>query len=49
VNDGLARRLADELIALDLREALEWLGEVVGLNYTDDLLDKIFSEFCIGK
>jgi tRNA modification GTPase len=48
-NEGIARRLSGEFIAIDLREALEWLGEIVGLNYTEDLLDKIFSEFCIGK
>ena len=47
--DALEQRLSGEFIALDLREALEWLGEIVGLNYTEDLLDKIFSEFCIGK
>jgi tRNA modification GTPase len=47
--DAMERRLSGEFIAVDLREALEWLGEIVGLNYTEDLLDKIFSEFCIGK
>jgi len=47
--DAMEQRLSGEFIALDLREALEWLGEIVGLNYTEDLLDKIFSEFCIGK
>jgi tRNA modification GTPase len=47
--DALEQRLSGEFIAVDLREALEWLGEIVGLNYTEDLLDKIFSEFCIGK
>lgn len=39
----------DELLAVDLREALEHLGAVVGAVYTDDLLDRIFSKFCIGK
>jgi tRNA modification GTPase len=48
-NAGMAQRLSGEFIAVDLREALEWLGEIVGLNYTEDLLDKIFSEFCLGK
>jgi tRNA modification GTPase len=48
-NDAMAQRLSGEFIALDLRETLEWLGEIVGLNYTEDLLDRIFSEFCIGK
>jgi tRNA modification GTPase len=47
--DTMEQRLSGEFIAVDLREALEWLGEIVGLNYTEDLLDKIFSEFCIGK
>ena len=47
--DAMEQRLSGEFIALDLREALEWLGEIVGLNYTEDLLDKIFGEFCIGK
>ncbi|VTS04660.1 tRNA modification GTPase [Tuwongella immobilis] len=38
-----------ELIALELRLALEQLGELVGAVYTEDLLDRIFSRFCIGK
>jgi tRNA modification GTPase len=38
-----------ELLALELREALEQLGQMVGAVYTDDLLDRIFSRFCIGK
>lgn len=38
-----------ELIALSLRSALSHLGETVGAIYTNDLLDRIFSRFCIGK
>ena len=38
-----------ELLALELRGGLETLGELVGAVYTDDLLDRIFSRFCIGK
>lgn len=38
-----------EFIALDLRNALDALGEIVGHVLTDDILDKIFSEFCLGK
>jgi tRNA modification GTPase len=49
VRQGMEQHLSGEFIAMDLREVLEWLGEVVGLSYTEDLLDKIFSEFCIGK
>jgi tRNA modification GTPase len=38
-----------EVVALQLRSALEELGAIVGAVYTDDLLDRIFSRFCIGK
>jgi tRNA modification GTPase len=38
-----------EVLALELRGALDELGEMVGTVYTDDLLDRIFSRFCIGK
>jgi tRNA modification GTPase len=47
--DAMEQHLSGEFIALDLRETIERLGEIVGLDYTEDLLDKIFSEFCIGK
>jgi tRNA modification GTPase len=38
-----------ELLAFELRGALDQLGEMVGAIYSDDLLDRIFSRFCIGK
>ncbi len=38
-----------ELLALELRDALGQLGEMVGTIYTEDLLDRVFSRFCIGK
>jgi tRNA modification GTPase len=38
-----------ELVALDLREALDALGSVTGRISPDDLLGRIFSAFCIGK
>jgi tRNA modification GTPase len=38
-----------ELFALELRLALDQIGEMAGAVYTDDLLDRIFSRFCIGK
>ena len=39
----------DELVAVDLRQGLDDLGRVVGAVVTDDLLDRIFNRFCIGK
>ncbi len=38
-----------EVIAMDLRIAMEAVGEIVGKTTTEDLLDSIFSQFCIGK
>lgn len=43
------RAIYEELIAAELRLAMEELGWIAGEVYTDDLLDRIFSQFCIGK
>ena len=47
--DAADGRLGDELVAFETRTGIETLGEIVGTIYTDDLLDQIFSRFCIGK
>jgi tRNA U34 5-carboxymethylaminomethyl modifying GTPase MnmE/TrmE len=41
--------VAEELVLADVREALDYLQEVTGRRTTDELLDAIFSGFCIGK
>ena len=38
-----------EIIAIELRDSLDSLGEIVGAVTTEDILNKIFSDFCIGK
>jgi tRNA modification GTPase len=38
-----------DFVSIDLRAALSALGEITGETATDDLLDRIFAEFCIGK
>jgi tRNA modification GTPase len=55
-DEALVRALAvarasqgDELIAAELRLALDDIGRVIGAVYTDDILDRVFSRFCIGK
>jgi len=47
--DSLDNRLSLEFIAQDLKEALSYLDEILGKRFSEDLLDKIFNEFCIGK
>ena len=41
--------LSNDLLALDIRNALHYLGEITGEITTEDLLENIFSKFCIGK
>ena len=48
-SDALALGAGDELVAVDLRQAIDDLGRVVGAVVNDDVLDRIFRRFCIGK
>jgi tRNA modification GTPase len=41
--------IAPELIAIDLQAALQALGEITGETTADDILERIFASFCIGK
>ncbi|GAK48818.1 tRNA modification GTPase TrmE [Candidatus Moduliflexus flocculans] len=41
--------MSPEFLAVDLRDALRHLGDITGETTTDDILDRIFSTFCIGK
>ncbi|MBI3061113.1 MAG: tRNA uridine-5-carboxymethylaminomethyl(34) synthesis GTPase MnmE [Deltaproteobacteria bacterium] len=47
--EALTRRLPAEIVAVDLQEAREGLEEVVGMVTNEDILERIFSQFCIGK
>src|ERR1039457_6451907 len=47
--DALRGGATLELVAMDLRIAVNAVGEIVGKTATEDLLDSIFSQFCIGK
>ena len=41
--------VGEELVAAEVRLALDEIGQVVGTVYTDDVLDRVFSRFCVGK
>lgn len=47
--NAIKQNLSPEFIAADLRLALESLGEITGETYSEDVLNRIFQEFCIGK
>ncbi|MDD4980523.1 MAG: tRNA uridine-5-carboxymethylaminomethyl(34) synthesis GTPase MnmE [Candidatus Omnitrophica bacterium] len=47
--DSLDNKLSLEFIAQDIKEALGYLDVILGRRFSEDLLDRIFSQFCIGK
>ncbi|WP_324720962.1 tRNA uridine-5-carboxymethylaminomethyl(34) synthesis GTPase MnmE [Salinimicrobium sp. HB62] len=49
VQEGLNHNLSGDLLAIDIREALHYFGEITGEITNDDLLGNIFANFCIGK
>jgi tRNA modification GTPase len=49
IKKGLDDKLAGDLLALDIRRGLHYLGEITGEITNEDQLDYIFSKFCIGK
>jgi tRNA modification GTPase len=49
VMQGLESRIPGDLLALDIRRSLQYLGEITGEITNEDQLDYIFSKFCIGK
>ena len=49
ISNGLNNNLPGDLLALDIRRSLHYLGEITGQVSSEDMLDYIFSKFCIGK
>ena len=47
--ESLTNAMPPELVAVDLHISLDALGDIVGKTTTEDILDRIFSQFCIGK
>jgi len=47
--DALGAGMPYEIPVVDMREALSALGEITGETFSESIIDKIFSEFCIGK
>jgi len=47
--DGLSINQSPEFVASDLKEGLKYLANIIGIDVTEDILDSIFSQFCLGK
>ena len=41
--------VSEDILTIDIMDAYTYLGEIIGETVADDLVDKIFSEFCMGK
>ncbi|MCR4716649.1 MAG: tRNA uridine-5-carboxymethylaminomethyl(34) synthesis GTPase MnmE, partial [Lachnospiraceae bacterium] len=49
VKESIELSLSEDFYTVDLLDAYEYLGEIIGERYQDDLADRIFSDFCVGK
>lgn len=49
VSEGIGSGISSDFVAMDIRHALHYIGEISGTVSTDDLLENIFGNFCIGK
>ncbi|SES23552.1 tRNA uridine-5-carboxymethylaminomethyl(34) synthesis GTPase MnmE [Pedobacter rhizosphaerae] len=49
VLENVDNPVTSDFLAMDIKQALHYLGEITGTVTTDDLLDNIFTKFCIGK
>jgi len=49
IRKGMDDMIPGDLLALDIRRCLHYLGEITGAVTNEDQLDYIFSKFCIGK
>jgi len=49
VLEGMDQGITGDFLAMDIRQALHFLGEITGAITTEDLLGNIFGRFCIGK
>jgi tRNA modification GTPase len=49
VTSGLENQIPEDLIAIDIRQAIHYLGEITGEITSDEILGNIFRNFCIGK
>ena len=47
--NGINNATPVDLVEIDIKRAWEKLGEIIGVTYTDELLDQLFSQFCLGK
>jgi len=49
VRNGIENNMPVDMVEIDLKQMWSTLGEIIGETYTDELIDQLFSQFCLGK
>ena len=49
VEEGIKNKMPIDMIEIDLKDVWNLLGDVIGVNYSEELIDQLFSQFCLGK
>lgn len=49
VEKGIELNMPIDMIEIDIKQIWTKLGDILGENYSDELIDKLFSQFCLGK
>lgn len=49
VDEGILNSVPVDMIEIDIKRSWEKLGEIIGETYTEELIDQLFSQFCLGK
>lgn len=49
VEDGIKNNIPVDMISIDIKRIWTKLGEIIGENYSEELIDQLFSQFCLGK
>ena len=49
VKSGIENNMPVDMVEIDLKQMWSTLGEIIGETYTDELIDQLFSQFCLGK
>lgn len=47
--EASAKKISPEFLSVELRDALDAIGEIIGITTSEDILNEVFSKFCIGK
>jgi len=49
VEEGIKNNLPIDMVEIDLKNCFDLLGEIIGKTYSDEIIDHLFENFCVGK